>query len=87
MPYVYILECSDSSLYAGCAVDLEKRIAKHQNSEGAKYTRGRLPVQLLYSEHFNTFSEAMKREKEIQKMNRKEKLAIIKRCRATVKFQ
>ena len=78
MPYVYILQCSDTSLYVGCAVDLKKRIERHQSSKGAKYTKGRLPVQLVYSERFDTLPQAMRREKEIQKLPRKKKLSMIK---------
>jgi putative endonuclease len=77
MPYIYILECSDKSLYTGSAIDLDDRISKHNSGLGAKYTRGRTPVKLIYSEKFKTISEALKREKEIQKWTKAKKLKLI----------
>lgn len=76
--FTYIVQCSDDSLYTGIATDLEKRIKEH-NGElkgGAKYTRGKGPVKLVYSEELETRSAALKREAEIKKMSRvnKEKL-------------
>lgn len=75
--YVYILQCGDGTLYTGYTNDLQKRIEKHENGEGAKYTRGRGPFQLVYTENFSTKSLAMKREYEIKKLTRSEKLALI----------
>jgi predicted GIY-YIG superfamily endonuclease len=77
MPFIYILECNDKSLYTGSAIDLDDRIAKHNSGLGAKYTRGRTPVKLIYSEKFKTISEALKREKEIQKWPKAKKLKLI----------
>ena len=75
--YTYILECSDTTLYTGYTNDLEKRLAEHNGSKlGAKYTKARRPVILKYSESFATKSEAMKRECEIKKLSRKEKLRL-----------
>ncbi len=77
MNYVYILECSDKTYYTGWTKDLEKRINTHNNGKGAKYTRGRCPVKLIYFENFNDKVEAMKREYEIKQMSRKEKEKLI----------
>lgn len=77
MNYVYILKCSDDSLYTGWTNDLERRVQAHLKGIGAKYTRGRLPVELVYHEEFNDKVEAMKREYEIKKLTRKEKLLLI----------
>lgn len=78
MNYVYILKCNDDTLYTGWTNNLEKRIATHLNGKGAKYTRGRLPVKLVYYEIFSTKNEAMKKECLIKSMSKKEKLDLIK---------
>ncbi len=75
--YVYILECADQSLYTGWTTSLEKRVRTHNEGKGAKYTKTRLPVVLLYSEQFSDKSEALRREHEIKKMPRKKKLQLI----------
>ena len=64
--YVYIAKCKDDTLYTGYTVDIKEREAKHNQGEGAKYTRHRRPVKIVYSEEFKTMSEAMKREAEIK---------------------
>lgn len=77
--YTYILECSDLMLYTGWTTNLAERLRAH-NGEcrgGAKYTRGRRPVRLVYFESFGTKSEAMSREAAVKKMTREEKLALI----------
>jgi len=74
--YTYILKCADDSLYCGYTNELEKRIETHNSGKGAKYTKPRLPVELLYYEEFDTKSEALKRECEIKKMKREEKLKL-----------
>ena len=74
MNYVYILRCSDDSLYTGWTNNLEKRIKAHSNGKGAKYTKARLPVELVYFEEFEDKIEAMRREYAIKKLTRKEKL-------------
>lgn len=78
MNYVYILECFDSSLYTGYTNDLKKRVGIHNSGKGAKYTRCRLPVKLVYYEEFETKSEAMKREYSIKQLSRGEKTDLIK---------
>lgn len=76
--YTYILKCSDGRLYTGYTNDLEKRIAKHNTGKGAKFTRGRGPVELMFSEECPSKEQAMTREAEIKKLTRQEKLEIIK---------
>lgn len=74
---VYILKCSDGTLYTGWTDDLEKRLAAHNAGKGAKYTRGRGPVELVYQESFSSKSEAMKREYAVKKLPRDEKMKLI----------
>ena len=75
---VYIVQCSDTTLYTGIAVDVEKRIHEHNFSvKGAKYTKVRRPVKLLYTEQHKDRSSASKREYEIKKMTREKKLKLI----------
>ena len=74
---VYILECKDGSLYTGWTNDLEKRLAAHNEGKGAKYTKGRGPVVLRRVEEFATKEEAMRREYQIKRLTRQEKLALI----------
>ena len=78
MNYVYILRCNDDSLYTGWTNNLEKRIKAHSDGKGAKYTRARVPVELVYFEVFEDKIEAMKREFAIKQLKRKEKLELIK---------
>ena len=75
--YVYILKCKDESLYTGWTNDLEKRIKAHNNGCGAKYTRGRGPVKLVYFESFENKREAQSREYYIKKLTRNQKLQLI----------
>jgi len=77
--YVYILKCSDGSLYAGSTVDMVERLRKHNGEVvgGAKYTRGRRPVVLAYKEECETLALARAREAEIKRMTRGEKLELI----------
>ena len=75
--FVYILECSDGTYYTGSTKDLERRIQQHQAGEGAKYTKKRLPVKLIYSEEFDRIDAAFYREKQIQSWSRKKKQALI----------
>ena len=75
---VYILECSDLTLYTGITNDLQRRIVEHNgSSKGAKYTQGRRPVKLLYSEGGYTKSDALKRERALKSLSRQQKLQII----------
>ncbi len=75
--YTYMVECSDGSLYTGWTNDLEKRIRAHNAKKGAKYTRSRTPVKLVYYETFATKEEAMRREYEVKRYTRKENLALL----------
>jgi putative endonuclease len=74
---VYMLECTDNSIYTGIAKNLENRLSKHQSGNGAKYLRGRLPIKLMYKEFFKNRSDATKREIFIKKMNKQEKIFLI----------
>lgn len=74
--FVYILKCSDGTLYTGITNDIEKRIKKHNEDKGAKYTRGRGPVICKYLEKVADKGEALKREFEIKKMDKKEKVKL-----------
>lgn len=76
--WVYILRCSDGSLYTGFTTDLSARMAKHQAGQASKYTRSRLPVKLVFTEACDSRSEAMSREKRIKAMPRSRKLALIR---------
>ena len=78
MNYTYILECSDGTLYTGWTNDIEKRLEAHNSGHGAKYTRARRPVKLVYLETFKTKEEAMSREYSIKQIPRKKKLEMIK---------
>lgn len=73
---VYILKCADDSLYTGITNDLDARIQAHEEGRGAKYTRGRGPLTLMYEERLNTRSEASRREAEIKKLSREDKLEL-----------
>ena len=75
-PCAYILLCADGTLYTGWTNDIEKRLAAHNAGRGAKYTRGRRPVTLLYSEECATKNEAMSREAAIKKLSHEEKLML-----------
>lgn len=75
--FVYILKCSDHTFYTGWTTDLDNRISTHNRGKGAKYTRARLPVQLIYYETFEDKSSAMKREYEIKHLSRKDKEDLI----------
>ncbi|MBQ3040043.1 MAG: GIY-YIG nuclease family protein [Clostridia bacterium] len=77
MNYVYLLECSDGTLYCGWTNDIEKRLKAHNSGKGAKYTRSRLPVRLVYLEEHESSVEAQKREYRIKRLSRNEKLSLI----------
>lgn len=77
MNYTYVLQCSDGSFYTGWTNHLQKRLQAHNEGRGAKYTRGRRPVELVYQEEFETRQEAMRREAAIKRMTRKEKEALV----------
>ena len=71
--YLYILRCGDGTLYTGITNDVEKRLAAHRCGKGAKYTRGRGPLELVYREELPDHSAALKREYEVKSMTRQEK--------------
>ena len=77
MIFVYILNCVDDTLYTGYTTDLKRRLKEHNNNSGAKYTRGRTPVKLVYFEKFETKSDAMKREIQIKKLTKEKKIEMI----------
>lgn len=74
---VYILRCADDTLYTGITNDLERRLADHQAGQGAKYTRGRGPLQLVYHENCEGRGSASKRENEIKSLDREAKLLLV----------
>ena len=78
MWFVYLLRCNDYSLYCGITNNLEKRIDIHNQGKGAKYTKPRLPVCLIYKEKYETKSEALKREYQIKQLSKDEKERLIK---------
>ncbi len=75
--YVYMILCSDNTLYTGYSVDVNKRFEKHCEGLGAKYTRGRGPLKLVYVEELESKSLAMKRENQIKKLSRVQKDELI----------
>ena len=83
MNYVYIIRCKDNSLYTGWTNNLEKRFNDHNNGKGAKYTKGRGPLELVYYETFQDKRDAMKREYEIKKLSKDEKEELIKKLNKT----
>lgn len=76
--YVYILRCADGTLYTGISTDVEKRLQAHRSGRGAKYTRSRCPLTLVYREVCGSHSQALKRECRIKSMTRAEKLQLIR---------
>ncbi len=75
--YAYMLRCADGTLYSGYTTDPVRRTKLHMRKKGAKYTRSRLPVELVYTEAFATKSEALRREAALKKLTRAEKEALI----------
>jgi putative endonuclease len=78
---LYILHCSDGTLYTGITTNLERRITEHESGKGAKYTRGRAPLKLVYTESFQTKSSALMREAKIKSLTKAEKMGLITLCR------
>ena len=76
---LYILRCGDGTLYTGITTDVEKRLEAHRTGKGAKYTRGRSPLELVYREECGDHSAALKRELEIKKLSREEKEKLIEK--------
>ncbi|MFB6104027.1 MAG: GIY-YIG nuclease family protein [Halobacteriaceae archaeon] len=75
--HVYVLECADGTFYTGYTTDVQRRVAEHDAGEGAKYTRGRTPVEVVYVETFDSRSDAQRREHELKSLSRPEKAALI----------
>lgn len=78
MHFVYILRCGDDSLYTGYTNDIEKRLSVHNSGKGAKYTRSRLPVELVYYKRVDSKSIGLKLEARIKKLSKKKKEALVK---------
>lgn len=74
--YLYILRCSDGTLYTGITTDVQRRCEAHQKGKGAKYTRGRGPLKLVYVEFCGSHTEALKREVQIKKLPREKKILL-----------
>lgn len=74
--FVYILLCGDGTLYTGYTIHLLNRFIKHCSGKGAKYTRGRLPLDMVYYEQFDTKSKALRREHQIKRLTKKQKLQL-----------
>ncbi|QSG15405.1 putative endonuclease containing a URI domain [Halapricum desulfuricans] len=74
---MYVLRCADDTFYTGYTTDVERRVEEHQAGQGAKYTRGRTPVELLHVESYETRSEAMSREYEIKQLSRADKERLV----------
>ncbi|MDD4239008.1 MAG: GIY-YIG nuclease family protein [Desulfotomaculaceae bacterium] len=85
MPYTYMLQCSDGTYYTGWTVDLEVRLQAHNSGKGARYTRCRLPVKLVYWEPHLNRSEAQQRESIIRKLARKQKEKLVEGMTAEIK--
>lgn len=75
--YLYILECGDGTLYTGITDDITRHVTQHNAGKGAKYTRGRGPVQLRYQEICGSHADALRRELQVKRLTRQEKLALI----------
>lgn len=82
--FVYMLRCKDGSLYTGWTNDLEHRLAMHNSGRGAKYTRGRGPLDLVYSEELPDKEAALRRECAIKKLRREQKLALLQTWQARI---
>lgn len=78
MNYTYMVKCKDETIYTGWTNNLEKRMKAHNEGKGARYTRSRRPVELVYYEEFATKEEAMRRENAIKRLSRSQKIKIIK---------
>ena len=82
--YTYLLQCADGSLYCGWTDDLEKRVRTHNAGQGAKYTRSRLPVRLVYWERYETKQDAMRREWRVKRLTREEKIELVGKGQGTI---
>ena len=79
--YLYILRCKDDTLYTGITTDVEKRLEAHRSGRGAKYTRGRAPLELVYRETCGSHSDALKREHQIKALSREDKQKLVENQR------
>ncbi len=77
--YVYLLECGDSTLYTGITTDIGRRLAEHEQGRGARYTRSRKVARIVYTERAASRSAALRREAEIKRLKRSQKLALIEK--------
>ncbi|MFB6153362.1 MAG: GIY-YIG nuclease family protein [Halodesulfurarchaeum sp.] len=75
--YIYVLRCADGTFYTGYTTDPERRVAEHNEGKGAKYTRGRTPVELVHTEGFGSRSAAMQREAAIKRLSHEEKARLV----------
>lgn len=75
--FVYMLKCKDATLYTGYATNVEQRLRVHESGKGAKYTRGRGPLELVYTEKLASKGDALRREMQIKKLPREDKLALM----------
>lgn len=82
MPFVYLLRCRGGSLYAGAAMDLERRLAEHRSGRASRYTRSRLPVELVWSAEVASWSEALREEARIKRLRRAGKQRLVASGRA-----
>jgi putative endonuclease len=82
MPFVYLVECADGTLYAGWTTDLGKRVQTHNSGKGARYTRSRRPVQLVYREECASRGAALQREAVLRRLSRSQKLELIEQQKA-----
>ena len=82
--FVYILRCSDGTLYTGSTDDVARRLLVHNGGKGAKYTRSRRPVEVVYTEECESYSAALKREYAIKQLTRQQKLNMIEHCKCPV---
>jgi putative endonuclease len=78
VPFVYILRCADGSLYTGAAKDLKRRLAQHRAGRASRYTRARLPVQLVFEKRVRTWSRALREEHRVKRLSRTQKLDLIR---------
>ena len=78
--YLYILRCGDGTLYTGITTDVQNRLEQHRCGKGAKYTRGKAPLELIYQEKCGARSEALRRECAVKALKREQKLHLIEKC-------
>ena len=83
--YLYILRCKDNTLYTGITTDVEKRLEAHRSGKGAKYTRGRAPLELVYRETCGSHGDALKREFAVKRLSREQKTELIEKSKELCK--